>query len=442
AGDAYSRALTEKLSHPIEGLLVIRGARIFDSIRGRLTGESTVFVLGGMITAVYDGLIDAPPEATVIDGTGKTLMPALWDMHGHVSNNQYLNYLASGITNVRDMANDPAFIIKTKADIAAGRIVGPDVHALGFIDKKSPYAAPTGMLAETLEEVLGFVDYYAQHGFLGIKLYSSIEPQWVPDIVDYAHARGLKVLGHIPSGMTAAQAVRAGFDEITHVNMILLNFMGAEKIDTRTPLRFTVPGKEGGKLDLSSKEVREFIDLLKEYGVAHDPTMSIFMDMFLNKPGEITTVFSGIADHFPASIRRGAISSPGFNAGEEVAFAATAEVTRNLIKLLHENGILLLPGTDNFLPGFTLLRELAFYVEAGIPPIDALRLATIEPAKYMGLEQSLGSVSPGKKAQLVLIGGDPTRNIADLYKAELVIKGRVMFRPAEILREQGFKPFE
>jgi hypothetical protein len=178
----------------------------------------------------------------------------------------YLNYLSVGVTNVRDMANDPDYIMRTRRDAASGAIAAPDVYAMGFIDRRGEFAAPTGMLADTLDEALGFVDWYAQRGFQGIKLYSSIDPQWVAPIAAHAHELGLSVLGHIPSGMTAAQAIDAGFDEITHVNMILLNFLGAETIDTRTPQRFIVSIRDGGGLDVWSEEMSAFIRQMQANG--------------------------------------------------------------------------------------------------------------------------------------------------------------------------------
>jgi hypothetical protein len=242
--------------------------------------------------------------------------------------------------------------------------------------------------------------------------------------------------------MNARQAIDAGYDEITHVNMILLNFMGAEELDTRTPTRFMVPGEQAGDLDLASPEVQDFIAFMLENGIAHDPTLSIFMDMFLNEPGQISPVFRDIADHFPANIQRGAIAGTGRNAGNEEAFARSAQRTMELVKLLHERGVPLVPGTDNELPGFTLIRELMYYVEAGIPANEALQLATIGSARSVGRSEELGSISVGKAAYMHLVDGDPTEDIRALYRVTHVIKGRHHYQAPEILKAQGFTPFE
>jgi hypothetical protein len=264
--DRYLAELAGGLREPLQGLTAITNVRRFDSITGKVHPEATVFLHDGLITAVYDQAIAPPEGAAVIDGAGMMLLPALWDMHAHLGASDYLNYLSVGVTNVRDMANDPDYIMRTRRDAASGAIAAPDVYAMGFIDRRGEFAAPTGMLADTLDEALGFVDWYAQRGFQGIKLYSSIDPQWVAPIAAHAHELGLSVLGHIPSGMTAAQAIDAGFDEITHVNMILLNFLGAETIDTRTPQRFIVPIRDGGGLDVWSEEMSAFIRQMQANG--------------------------------------------------------------------------------------------------------------------------------------------------------------------------------
>lgn len=442
ATDARVMELTEQFRHDASGLVVIRNARLFDSLTGDVARQSTVFIQDGVIAAVYDRDVGAPDGAEIIDADGKMLLPALWDMHAHIGTSNVFNYLSAGVLNIRDMANDPDFLVRLRREIADERFAGPDLYLMGFIDKKSEFSAPTGQLAETLEDALAYVDWYAKQDFRGIKLYSSIEPDWVEPIAERAHARGMKVLGHIPSYMTAEQAIRAGYDEITHINMLFLNFMNAEEIDTRTPQRFIVPIREGGKLDLASDAVSDFIALMNERGIAHDPTYSIFRGMFLAEPGKVSLEAARFHDNLPETAQPALIEGEGFNAKLEAEGRETAEVARALIRTLHESGIRLLPGTDAAYPGFVLLRELEFYAEAGIPENEVLQLATIEPARHMGVDQSLGSITPAKRAHLILVDGDPTRRITDLLKVDLVIKDTAMYRPAEIHETFGVTPFE
>lgn len=439
---AFFESLARDLTDDAGDMLVVSGARIFDSLTGTLSVPATVFSWKGKISAIYFSEIDIPEEATVIDGEGQVLMPSLWDMHGHVGIESFLNYVASGVSNVRDMANDPASISQLRDQVRAGDIIGPDVYALGFIDKRGPFSAPTGMLADNLDEARGLIDWYSRRGFFGIKLYSSIEPEWVAPLTAYAHEREMVVMGHVPAYMNATQAIEAGYNEITHINMIMLNFLGAEALDTRTPTRFVVPGEQGGGLDLQSAEVKAFITMMVDRGVSHDPTVSIFMDMFLNQPGKLSHTFRDIGDHLPASVRREAIAGTGRNAGNEEAYARSAAKMLELVKVLHESGVKLVPGTDNMLPGFTLIRELMYYAEAGIPINEVLQLATIRSAENAGQASRLGSISVGKESHMHLVSGNPLEDLSALYRVTHVIKGRHVMQAAEILKAQGFVPFD
>jgi hypothetical protein len=199
----------------------------------------------------------------VIDGRGKMLLPGLWDMHAHVADNDGLLNLAAGVTTVRDLANDNDELAARIARIEKGEEIGTRVVRAGFIDGPGPYQGPTKVLVATKEEALKWVDWYADHGFVQIKLYSSVKPELLPVVAEEAHRRGLRLSGHVPSGMLAAQAVREGYDEIQHLNFLLLNFM-PDVIETRTPARFLEPARRGADLDVSSPAVREFIALLKD----------------------------------------------------------------------------------------------------------------------------------------------------------------------------------
>lgn len=440
--DQFIRDFSDGITEHIDGLTVITHANLFDPVTGKTTPNSTVFMLNGQVTVVYTDKVDVPIHARKIDAKGDFVMPALWDMHAHIQPGSYFNYIAQGITNIRDMANEPEYIVRARQQINTGEIAAPNIHPVGFIDQKSEFAAPTGLLAESLEQAMEYVDYYAQRGFYGIKLYSSIEPEWVKPIAEYAHGLGLSVLGHIPSGMSAEDAVHAGFDEITHINMFLLNFLDARDIDTRTPKRFTEVGERAHTINLQSTEVKAFVELLAKNQVAHDPTLGIFLNIFFNQPGKVTPVFEPIAEHLPALTRRGLVSGKSFNDGHEVDFAKAGEVSKQAIKYLHEKGIRLLPGTDSGLPGMALIEELALYVDAGINNADVLRAATWESALHMGLEHQYGRIVPKQRAHILIIKGNPLKNINDLHRVHTVIKDNQLYKPQLILEKQGFKAFQ
>lgn len=435
-------AASARLGTRLSGLVAFTNVNVFDSLTATLEPAKTVYVLDGVITSVVDANQPISADAQIIDGAGNTMVPGLWDMHGHVSPSNYFNYLAFGITNIRDMANDPDFIIKTRREIRSGHLAGPDIHALGFIDKDTEFAAPTGMLADTLEEALDFVDYYARHGFVGIKLYSSIDPEWVAPIAKHAHALGLTVQGHVPAYMLATEAIKDGFDEITHINMAMLDILGADDVDTRTPLRFTVPGTQGGTIDVNGAAMDDLIGLMKAHGTAIDPTLGIFLDMFLNEPGSYQLSHAATAQHYPPGVQRASLASRGRNYGDEARYERSAATARAMVKRFFDEGITVLAGTDNFPWGFALLYELKAYVEAGIPEPEVLRMATITAARHMGVDQSLGSISPGKRAHFVLVDGNPLENIEALLRARRVVKDQIIYSTAELLGEQGYRPFD
>lgn len=214
----------------------------------------------------------------------KTMIPGLWDMHGHLSIEDGLLNIASGVTGVRDIGKDHDNIMNVTDQYESGKVIGTHVYRAGFIDKDSPFAAKSGKVVNTLEEAIAAVDWYADRGYHHIKLYSSIEPAWVKPIAEHTHRRGLRLSGHIPAFMTAAEAIEAGYDEIQHLNMVFLNFLG-KNIDTRT--RFTIPGLKGGELDINSKEVDDFIALLKRKKAAIDPTVVLIRYASLAKAGQM-----------------------------------------------------------------------------------------------------------------------------------------------------------
>lgn len=439
--DQHYAQLTEKLTTRLTGLTVIRGAQVFDSLTGRLTPPATVFVWNGKISEVSFDDPQIPAGATVIEAKDKTLMPALWDMHNHVEWKYLAEYAAFGILNVRDMGSNDREMQHLLAKIGHDGVMGPDIYAYGMIDKRGPTSAPVGKSITNLDEGLQAVRYYARHGYRGIKVYSSMDPAWIPSIARAAHDSSLPVAGHIPAFMSTEDAILAGYKEITHVNQLLMAFFHPEKVDTSGPQRFLVPGINTGSLDIDSAQVNDFIALMKAHDIALDATLAPIMEMFRNEPGKVSPLFSNAIDHLPFYVQRIASMTPGYNQGHETEFARSSNVLLQLVAKLHRAGVTILPGTDSPFPAFTLMRELEYYGEAGIPNSDILQLATIVPARRMGQDRRLGSISPGKDAYMYLVSGDPTIDLHALYKVDRVIKGTAMFDAPQVMRHLGYTPF-
>ena len=427
-----------RLARRPQGSLAFRNARLFDPGSGKVLPGTTVVISGNRIQAVgQDGEVEIPQGAEVIDAAGKTLMPGLWDMHTHPTPNDGLFHLASGITTVRDLGNDTDVVVSLRRRIDAGEILGARMILAGFIDGPGEYAGPTKVLVDTAEEALAAVDRYAELGYEQIKLYSSLDPKLVPAIIERAHARGMRLSGHIPFGMDAGQAVRAGFDEIQHANFLFLRFY--EGVDTRTPARLHSLGEKGGGLDLRSQPVQAFLDLLKEKGTVVDPTLVAFEGLFTRKPGQISPAYAPVADRLPSQVQRSMASGSSAPAGKEESYRQAFQAMKDMVRALHEKGIPLVAGTDS-MAGFSLHRELELYVEAGIPAVDALRAATIVPARVMKKEQDLGTIAPGKLADVILIDGDPTADIRDIRRVVLTVKDGMVYDVAKLFGEVGVKP--
>ncbi|HET9211777.1 MAG TPA: amidohydrolase family protein [Thermoanaerobaculia bacterium] len=441
AEKARYRDLAARLTHhPQGGGLAIRHARLFDPETRTVRPDTTVIVSGNHVQAVgKDGEVTVPSGFEVMDAQGKTLLPGLWDMHVHLSEEQGLFNLACGVTTVRDMANDVDQLLDMRKRWDSGEGIGPRVLMAGFMDGPGPYAGPTKVLVSTEQQALEWVDRYAKLGYVQIKLYSSLDPKLVPAIAKRTHELGLRLSGHIPNGMSAEQAVRAGYDEIQHANFLILNFLDP-KIDTRTPARFSEVAKHAAELDLNSPRVKSFIALLKERGTVSDPTLGAFEGMFIGEAGKVDPSLAEVVDRLPPQVQR-SLYSGGLNPPEDQKqrYRDSYRTMENLVKALHDAGVTIVAGTDGA-AGFNLHRELELYVDSGLPAPETLRIATLGAARVMKRDRDLGSIAPGKLADMVLVDGDPAARISDIRRVVLTVKDGITYDPNAIWGTLGVKP--
>lgn len=441
AGETRATELARTLARRPAGPVVLRNANLFDAGSGRVLPRTTIVVTGNRITAVGpDGRVAFPPGAEVIDASGKTVLPGLWDMHVHIGDNDGLLQLAAGVTTVRDLANDTDELLRRRRRFDEGTLLGPRVLMAGFMDGPGPFAGPTKVLVATEAEGRAAVDRYADLGYVQIKVYSSIKPELIPAIVDQAHRRGLRVSGHVPAGMTAEQFVRLGADELQHANFLFLNFWADSIKETQTPVRFTAVARNAALLDLGSAPVQAFIRLLKERGTVVDPTVNVFEGMFTARKGTIDPGYVAIADRMPPQVRRGFLTGglpvpEGLDQRHRDSFATMLR----LVKLVYDAGIPIVAGTDAF-AGFAYHRELELYVQAGIPAPEVLRIATLNAARIMKRDAELGSIAPGKLADLIVVDGNPAQQIGDIRRVTLVMKDGVRYEPAALYRAVGVRP--
>jgi imidazolonepropionase-like amidohydrolase len=441
ADDVWSGRVAQALAHTPKGDLVIRNARVFDPRDLSVTPEMSVLVRGDRIVRVApDAEMKVSANAEVIDAHGQFLMPGLWDNHQHFSDIDGPLDLATGVTSARDMANDTDTFLQRVARFDNGTELGPRVLKAGIIDGTGEFAGPTKMRVDTAEQAIKDVDWYADHGYAQIKIYSSVKPELVPIIADRAHQRGLRVSGHVPAFMSARQFVEAGADEIQHINFIELNFLFPEVKETRNRDRFIKVAEHAREFTPDKPEVHEFIAFLKQHHTVLDPTMDAFEGLFCGDPAMVMPGLENIAPRFPPQVRRqllsGALEVPK---DKEAAYHEAFPAMLHLLKALHDAGVTIIPGTDN-LAGYMLHHELELYVRAGIPAAEVLRMATLTPALVMGANKDRGVIAAGKLADMILVDGDPTQDIRDINKVKTVIKGGKVYDPAAIEKAFGIAP--
>ena len=422
------------------GPVVIERANLFDAEHMTMRPGTTVIFAQQRIVAIGpDGSLPIPAGAERIDAAGRALLPGLWDMHTHPDLDSGPLFLAAGITSIRDMAAEtdkPARLHVFDTNEA----LGPRVVFAGIIDGRGPYQGPTNTLVSDEAEARKAVQAMSAAGFGLVKIYSSMDPKLVPAIADEAHKAGMRVGGHVPAFMTAEQAVLAGYDEIQHMNMVFLNFLYDRVQDTRTPARFTAVAEDATAIDPQSARVQAFLQLLRQRHVTLDPTLGAFESLFNDRPGVVGAGLAAVADRMPPLVRRslleGGLPVP---AGEDTRYRAALPQMQRMLMAVRAAGVPFVAGTDA-MPGFMLARELELYVEAGLPAPEVLRIATLDAARLVGRDGELGSIAPGKLADMILVDGDPSRKIGDVRRLRLVVKDGALFDPDALCRALGIQP--
>ncbi len=437
--DEFFAHVAQKLTHRLDAPLWLTHVRVFDSATGKVSEPENVVVYRGVVTGVTS---DAPPKgAQVADAAGDTLLPGLFDSHAHMDPQTGLLDIASGVTFGRDPGNNNAALLTLEPRMESGETIGPRMWNSGFLEGKSPFSAQLGIVIASLDEGLEAVRWYAEHGYWGLKIYNSMNPDWVKPLAAEAHRLGLHVSGHVPAFMSSERAIRDGYDEVNHINQLLLYLLLKDKEDTRTPFRFTAIGERAAGLDLSKPPFQRLLKLLKERHTTLDPTMAIFADLLLCRPGAASPYDTGWLDHAPASVQRARKSlALDIKPGQYATYEASWKKLQQVLLTLDKAGVPLVPGTDDY-GGLMLHSELESWVASGLPPGRVLSLATAGGAKFLGQSATLGAIARGRRADLYLVEGDPTKDITAIRKGRLVMKGDTFFYPDELYQSVGLTPF-
>jgi hypothetical protein len=432
-------AVAAQLAPKQAATLVIRNGDLFDSETGLLRPRTSVVITGDRITAVGStDSIKVPAGASVIDATGKTIIPGMWDMHTHAFSGSAdgMLQLAAGITTVRDMASDLDVATSRRDRADRGTLLGPRMLLAGFIEGPGKWAGPSGVLVRTEDEARAAVARYDSLGYRQIKLYNLVHPDLVPVIAAEAHARGMRLSGHIPRGMSMQAAVRTGYDEVQHAAFLLSNFFQDSLYYPRMRAYSQVANIVAPTFDVDASEVTALIGFLRERGTVYDGTFNIWQDRSRLLPDGTDAVFGPTIAWLPPILQRELLAGTG-GASEGVARAQAAATTyRRLLKRLFDAGVTLVAGTDN-VAGLTFHGELEIYERAGIPASNVLQIATIAPARVMKQDGEYGSVAVGKFADLAIVAGRPSERITDLRKIELVVRAGRVYRSRELYSRVG-----
>jgi cytosine/adenosine deaminase-related metal-dependent hydrolase len=427
--------LVAKIARTPAGPVAFKNVKLYDADAQKFRENMTVVVANGHVAAVgAAGRTKIPANAEVIDGAGKTLVPGLWDNHQHYGDDSTGPLLlASGITSVRDPGNQHDELFARKKRIDEGQLLGQRIVPSLLIDGAGPYTAQVAEVVHNEKEALEAVRKAKRMGYFAIKIYGSMDPAWVKPMAALAHQLGLHVHGHIPHGMRPLQAVRDGYDEITHMNFVMMQAMPDEVVQkSNTVARIAGTAKYAADVDLHSPAMTAYFDELGRRRIAVDPTLVVLESSLVPDSGQIPPADAPYAETLPPQLVRGLLQSalaPEPDLSRERMRASFAKV-QALVSELAKRHVTILAGTDGF--GFEVIHELELYVQAGLTPEQALATATINPARVYRLANVTGSLAKGKLAELALIGGDPQRNIGDLRQVELVMRDGKLMKASEL----------
>jgi len=395
-----------KATPPVaSGNYALSGARIISGDDGPVIEDGMVLVRDGRIAGAGPrSSVTLPPGVRLIDVKGATIIPGLIDMHAHASQIEWAPaYLAAGVTTFRDMGGEAVFLAAFRNEVASGRGLGPRVELAGLVDGPGDGGFGT-VVASTPAEGRAIVDRYHALGFSQIKLYSLVQPDVVAAITARAHELKMPVTGHVPTALGLEKAVLAGMDQIAHLSV-------------RQP---------------GTPDSDRVLALLAERHTVIDPTQA--WGELLGRPRDVRpeTMEPGIAQApYPlAANYRSVLNNPR---------PAAAAPRSSILKVLHDKGVPIVSGTDGALPGYSLLREIELYVQAGLTPLQAIQAATIVSARALSLESEMGTIAIGKRADLVVLDADPLANISAIRRTRYVVTNGKMYEPAALWRLAGFR---
>jgi hypothetical protein len=425
--------------------IAVTHVTVIDGTGAKSKTDQTVLVAGERIVALgKTHRLKLPENAQVVDGTGKFLMPGLWDMHVHMSEIPHFSELciANGVTGVRDMFGAMTNIVAERKAIAGGK-PGPRIVAAGrLIDGPQP-VWPGSIAAKDAEEGRAAVATARQEGSDFIKVYSLLPRDAYFAIAAEAKHEGLVFAGHVPDAVSAAEASDAGQKSIEHLTGVLLacssreaeiRSIGARKLSETNLVGYlkTLPET------YDEKKAHALFARFRRNHTWQCPTLTVLDNISHLDDGNLTNDYR--MRYIDAEVLKywDARTNPGITNTPPETWAVihrTDRVRRDLVRNMHRAGVEFLAGTDTpnpyCFPGFSLHDELARLVESGLTPMESLQAATLNPARYLNRLKDLGTIQSGKLADLVLLDANPLLDVHNTTKIRAVFaNGRFYDRAA------------
>ncbi|MBW8296478.1 amidohydrolase family protein [Sphingopyxis sp.] len=430
------------LSPAAKAPVLFDNVQLFDADKGTFLENRAVLARDGKIAAIgAAGSLTAPSGAQVIDGAGKTLVPGIWDSHLHIGDDwSVLSNVANGITSFRSPGTTFDRAIDATQRRANGSLLMGEPFISAIVDKKDPLAAQGAEVVSSEAEAIAAVRRIKDAGLWGVKFYTSMNPAWIAPAAAEAHRLGLHVHGHVPATMKPSEAVAAGYDELTHLNFVVMESMPRDVIDrANTRQRMEGPARYFKDVDLDAPLMAGFIVDLAKRKTLVDPTIVIFEGMLTQDGGIPHPAYAPYMGIISPVIERSVFTAGGYPLIDGLTRDDYRKSYAKMVELvgrLHKAGVPIVAGTDGW--GIELVRELEIYQQAGFTAAEALQSATIIPARVVGADKRTGSISVGKEADMVLVDGDPSTDLGALRRVVTVVSDGYVMDAEELRTAAGF----
>jgi len=431
---------------PAQSLLVLKHVNVIDATGKPVQPDMTVAIRSGRIVSIAkSGSSPAPNGSQVVDGSGRYLIPGLWDMHVHMVFGDWLPkdenvilplFVANGVTGVRDMGGDLETLRSWRSQIAAGKLLGPRLVIAGpMLDGPVP-RFPSSAPVKDAADARKIVDELKQDGADFIKIQSLIPRDGYFAAADEAKSLGIPFVGHVPDAVRASEASNAGQKSIEHLTGI---FEGCSSVEDELMKGPKGPGRFVATYDKA--RASSLIALLAKNHTWQVPTLVWEHGQWLIDESNFD--YDPLAKYAPAAWRNR--TWPMFtrdilkdmDTDPAPIRERFVQMELEIVNQMHRAGVPFLAGTDtaagvHVFPGFSLHEELAFFVKAGFTPMEALQTATRNPALFLGRLEDLGTVEAGKIADLVLLDANPLDDIHNTQKIDAVVWAGRFFSRKEL----------